>query len=58
MSWGTNVPVTEGRVSGLYLELAGTDIVSDSQPMNIQEPGYHAYRDVLLKILPDQIIFP
>ena len=48
ISWGTHVPVTEGHASGLRLELAGADIVSDSQPMNIQEPGNHTLRNLLL----------
>ena len=44
-------------LGGRFLEFPGTDVVSDSQPVNAQEPGNHALRDFPLQILPDKIIF-
>jgi hypothetical protein len=40
------------------LKLAGADVVSNRQPVYIQEPRNHALWNLLLQILPDEIIFP
>ena len=48
ISWGTNVPVTEGHVSGLRLELADVDVVSHSQSVHIEEPGNDAHGNLLV----------
>jgi hypothetical protein len=36
-----------------FLKLAGADVISDSQPVHIEEPGNHTLRNLLRKILPD-----
>src|SRR5215831_18447890 len=48
ISWGTHVPVTEGHVSGLRLELADVDVVSHSQSVHIEEPGNDAHGNLLV----------
>ncbi len=65
ISWGTNVPVTEGHVSGLRLELAGADVVSHRQPVHVEEPGnhtlgnlLHSYRKVIIPVSLRTLVRP
>ena len=41
-----------------FLKLARPDVVSDRQPMHIKKPRNHTLRNLLVQILPDEIIFP
>jgi hypothetical protein len=44
-------------LGGRFLELADTDVVSDSQPVDAQEPGNDTLGNLLLQLLPDEVIF-
>ena len=46
------MPVLGGR----FLELAGTDVVSDSQPAAMEKSGNNRLGNVLLPVVPDSII--
>ena len=44
-------------LGGRFLQLAGTNVVSDRQPVDVQEAGDDADRDLLGEIFPNQILF-